>query len=90
MIYSKFGTPLKLLSKSEDAPGRLIVQATTDGESDVREYAITDLKADNGPTELAQAIEALPTKVAPQGPGRRIYIDPQANRLGQPSRRPPR
>jgi hypothetical protein len=55
VLYSKFGTRLNPLSKSEDASGRIAVQATTEGSTDVRDYQITDLKADDGSTEIRRA-----------------------------------
>jgi len=68
VIYSKFGTVLTPASKSEDAGGRLLVQATTQGWTDVRDYPITDLKADGGSAEIDQMVAALPLKVIQKKP----------------------
>jgi hypothetical protein len=63
MIYSKFGTILALVSKTRDADGRVRVQATVDGTPEVHDYALTELKADEGMTEINAAVEALPMRV---------------------------
>jgi hypothetical protein len=63
MIFSKFGSKLTPVSKSQDASGRIWVQATADGSADIREYAAADLKADEGLGEINQAIAQLPSKV---------------------------
>ena len=64
MIYSKFGTPLILVSKTESPGGRVMVQATEVGTtSDIHEYALADLKADAGMSEIQSAIAALQPKV---------------------------
>lgn len=63
MIYSKFGTPLVLVSKTESAGGKVGVQATADGMPDIHEYALADLKADEGMAEINAAVAALPAKV---------------------------
>ena len=63
MIFSKFGSKLTPVSKSEDKSGRIFVQATADGSTDIREYAATDLKADEGLGEINRAIAQLPSKV---------------------------
>lgn len=66
MIYSRFGTPLTLISKKEDSNGRVSIQATSDGKGDVREYHVGDLKADEGPPEIEQAVAKLPLQVFPK------------------------
>jgi hypothetical protein len=71
MIYSKFGTTLALVSKTESASGRVRVQATGDGEPEVHEYELTDLKADDGLTEINAAVAALPMKSFENLTGRR-------------------
>ncbi len=71
MIYSKFGSKLTLISKSEDASGRLTVQATAEGGTDVRDYTITDLKADEGSTEINEVIAKLALKVVARKPSPR-------------------
>ena len=86
MLYSKFGSRLTLISKSEDANGRITVQATAEGTADVREYQITDLKADDGSTEINETISKLPAKVIEDIPSARKRI---AN-LPQNDRQPPR
>ena len=63
MIYSKFGTLLALVSKTEGTGGRVRVQATVDGTPEVHEYELADLKADDGLTEINAAVAALPAKV---------------------------
>jgi hypothetical protein len=63
MIFSKFGSALNLVSKSEDAAGRVFVQGTADGSPDIREFAAADLKADEGLGEINRVIALLPTKV---------------------------
>jgi peroxiredoxin family protein len=70
MIYSKFGTPLVLTSKTESA-GRVTVHATTDGTSDIHEYKLTDLTADDGMPEITAAVAKLPLKVMENQTGRR-------------------
>lgn len=74
MLYSKFGSRLTPLSKSEDAAGRVIVQATAEDNTDVRDYQIADLKADDGPTEINNVIEKLPPKVVVNIPSARKRI----------------
>jgi hypothetical protein len=71
MIYSKFGTALALVSKTESAGGRVLVQAAANGSADLIEYVVTDLKADNGQTEINAAIAKLPLKVFENKSGRR-------------------
>ena len=63
MIFSKFGSRITPVSKSEDASGRVWVQATAEGSPDIREYAAADLKADEGLGEINRAIAQLPPKV---------------------------
>ena len=63
MIFSKFGCKLNLISKSEDARGRVSVQGTADGSPDIREFAAADLKADGGLGEINRVIALLPPKV---------------------------
>ena len=62
MIYSKFGTALVLVSKTESTGGRVMIQATAVGNPDVHEYDVIGLKADNGVTEINAAVAALPPK----------------------------
>jgi hypothetical protein len=73
MIYSKFGTPLALISKTESAGGRVMVQATEVGSADIHEYSISDLKADSGMSEIEAAIAALQPKVFGSGHTRRRH-----------------
>jgi hypothetical protein len=79
MLYSKFGSILTPISKSEDASGRLSVQATAGDTTDIREYQLTDLKADEGLTEINQTVAKLPLKVVPDKPsvGRKPVASPQ-------------
>ncbi|HYE21556.1 MAG TPA: hypothetical protein VEA69_24130 [Tepidisphaeraceae bacterium] len=62
MIFSRFGTRITLVSKSEDAAGQLRLQGTGEGMEGVREYGRADLKADDGGPEIDAAIAALPWK----------------------------
>lgn len=71
MIYSRFGTALALVSKTESASGRVTVQATSDGTTDAREYDPASLKADEGQPEIDAAVARLPTKVFENKSGRR-------------------
>jgi hypothetical protein len=82
MIYSKFGSKLTPISKSQDASGRLSVQATTEGSTDVRDYQINELKADDGSTEINETVAALPVKVVKRNPsvGNRTAGVPLTNR----------
>lgn len=71
MIYSKFGTPLTLISKTESPGGRIMIQATASGGApDVIEYNLADLKADQGMSEIQAAVAALPPKPLGEGNGR--------------------
>ena len=63
MIYSKFGTALTLVSKRESAGGQISIQAAVDGPTDIHEYNLADLKADNGLTEINAAVAKLPPQV---------------------------
>jgi hypothetical protein len=62
MIYSRFGTPLTLVSKIESDGGRVSVQATTDGTADIHDYNVADLKADDGMNEINAAVAKLPLR----------------------------
>jgi hypothetical protein len=63
MIYSRFGTQLTPVSKIKDANGRISIQVMVDGNTDQRNYAVTDLKADDGMPEIDDAIAKLPWRV---------------------------
>ena len=63
MIYSRFGTKLTLVSKTQDASGKISLQATAEGAPDLRSYATTELKADDGMNEINDAIGKLPWRV---------------------------
>ena len=63
MIYSKFGTALTLVSKTENASGQISIQATVDGTTDLHEYNLADLKADDGLSEINAAVAKLPPQV---------------------------
>ena len=63
MIYSKFESRLTPISKTQDAGGRITIQATADGEADVHEYLVRDLKADDGLAEINAVVDKLPWKV---------------------------
>ena len=72
MIYSKFGSKLTPLSKSQDASGRIyLLQVTAEGSPDLREYAAGELKADEGRNEIDQAVATLPWKVVGSNVARR-------------------
>ena len=74
MLYSKFGSRLTPISKSEDANGRIVVQATAENATDVRDYQISDLKADEGSAEINEVIQKLPPKVVQDIPSARKRI----------------
>jgi len=63
MIYSRFGTKLTTISKEQDGSGRITIQATAEGGSDIHRYAIGDLKADDGMNEINDAVGKLPWRV---------------------------
>ena len=63
MIYSRFGTMLTPLSKEQDASGRISIQVTAQGVTEQRNYALTDLKADDGMPEINDAVVKLPWRV---------------------------
>jgi hypothetical protein len=63
MIYSKFQSRLTPISKTQGAAGRLTIQATADDSTDVFEYLVSDLKADDGLAEINALVEKLPWKV---------------------------
>ena len=71
MIYSKFGTELVLVSRTQSAAGQVFVQATGEGMSDVHEYKLGDLTADDGSEEINAAVAKLPLKVFENKNGRR-------------------
>ena len=71
MIYSRFGTALTLVSKHENASGQISIQATVDGTTDIHEYTLADLKADDGLTEINAAVAKLPPQVFENKSGRR-------------------
>ena len=62
MIYSKFGSKLTLVTKTE-SDGRISVQATADATGDIHDYNVDDLKADEGMSEINEAVAKLPFKV---------------------------
>ena len=71
MIYSRFGTVLTLVSKTESESGKVSVQATTEGSADLHEYHVGDLTADDGSSEIDAAVAKLPMKVFENKSGRR-------------------
>lgn len=71
MIYSRFGTVLTLVSKEQDGNGRVHVQVTTQETDGLRNYAVTDLTADDGMTEINAAVAKLPWKVVEPSASRR-------------------
>ena len=65
MIYSRFGTKLTPIDKLQDASGRISIQATAEGAGDdPRSYALTELKADDGMTEINDLVSKLPWRTA--------------------------
>jgi hypothetical protein len=85
MIYSKFGTRLTAVSKSNDASGRVVIQATAEATTGVRDYQITDIKADGGSAEIDELIAGLALKVAPARPAPR----PRMPEVPEPKKRHP-
>ena len=71
MIYSRFGTPLALVTKTQSDAGLVSIQATAGDSADVHEYKLTDLTADDGSTEINAAVAKLPLKVFENNSGRR-------------------
>jgi len=73
MIYSKFGSRLTPISKSENASGQFTIQATADDTTEIREYQTGDLKADDGHVEINEILAKLPLKVVKtrSSPGKR-------------------
>jgi hypothetical protein len=71
MIYSRFGTALLLVSRTQSAGGQVSVQATAEGMADIHEYKLADLTADDGSTEINAAVAKLPLKVFENKSGRR-------------------
>lgn len=63
MIYSKFGSKLTPISKVQGSAGRIWVQVTAEGSTDVHEYAAAELTADGGRDEISQIVASLPWKV---------------------------
>ena len=63
MIYRRFGTKLTPVSKEQDASGRISIQVTAEGVTELRNYALTDLKADDGMPEINDAVAKLPWRV---------------------------
>jgi len=70
MIYSRFGSALTLVSKTQSDSGKVSVQATTQDSADVHEYQLPDLKADDGSAEIDAAVANLPMKVFENKSGR--------------------
>lgn len=52
MIYSRFGSPLQLISKEKDAAGQLVVKATCAGMEGLRSYLRSEMTADGGNPRL--------------------------------------
>jgi len=63
MLYSRFGTKLTPISRQKDAGGRISIQATAEGGGEIHHYAVGDLKADDGMTEINDAVGKLPWRV---------------------------
>ena len=60
MLYSRFGTRLAPVSKVRDASGRISIQVAVEGVTDLRTYAMADLKADDGMNEINDVVGKLP------------------------------
>lgn len=60
-----------LVSKVERESGKVSVQASTDGTTDLHEYNVVDLQADGGLVEIETAVAKLPLKVFENKSGRR-------------------
>ena len=71
MLYSKFGTRISPISKTQDASGRVTIQATAEDTAEIREYLVGDLKADDGLPEINALVEKLPWKVYEKAERRR-------------------
>lgn len=71
MIYSKFGSPLTLISKHKAIDGHLSIQATAGDTPDIREYCVGDMKADGGLAEINETVARLPWKVVMRKADRR-------------------
>jgi hypothetical protein len=71
MIYSRFGTKLTLVSKTQAPNGLLSIQAVADEVSEPRDYHTGDLTADNGFIEINEMVELLPWKATPKAMPRR-------------------
>jgi len=71
MIYSRFGTKLTPVSKEQRADGRLLIQMSTEQTTDLRDYAIADLTADDGMPEINEVVAKLPWKVIESAAARR-------------------
>ena len=59
MIYSRFGTKLTPLTKRQDVNGQVSIQATAEGGEGVRDYVLAELTADDGLTEIHDAVAKL-------------------------------
>lgn len=66
MIYSRFGTVLTLLTKTQQSDGQVVVQASAQGTPVIRDYRVGDMTADEGSKEIEAAIAGLPWKVIPR------------------------
>ena len=64
MIYTRFGSKLTLIDKHQDGNGRLSILAIAEGAAEAREYSIGDFTADEGLTEIDEAVAKLPCRVA--------------------------
>jgi hypothetical protein len=71
MIYSKFGSKLTLVTKTQSVSGQVSVQASVEGMPDLHDYNVADLKADAGLPEISEAVAGLPMKVFENKSGRR-------------------
>ena len=71
MIYSRFGTKLTPVSKEQDSSGKVSIQATAEDMEGTRNYALTDLTADDGMPEINAVVAKLPLKVVEKKEPRR-------------------
>ena len=70
MIYSKFGSKLMLITKTQSDGGRVSVQVKIDETANIHEYDVVDLKADDGINEINEAAGKLPWRAITKSPQR--------------------
>jgi hypothetical protein len=70
VIYTRFGSKLTLIDKHQGSNGRLSIHAIAEGATEVREYSVGDFTADEGLTEINEAVAKLSWRVAEKKVGR--------------------